>query len=171
MRDVRQVEQFTRLELSFRSFLEGQIAVFVRRSQEAQHQAMDLGEPQHFGCTCSAWVQGVMQVDALENLEEPAQRRTRRRLALLIRDRLPGLCEAVTQAYFGPFVDQQAPRHDEGQRHDALRAFDEDRRGEEERIFQEGEAAFDSLNANDKNARAHSRAWSGSHSESPHPRR
>ena len=54
-------QTYTISSLSFRSFLEGQIAVFVRWSQEAQHQAMDLREPQHFGCTCSARVQGVIR--------------------------------------------------------------------------------------------------------------
>ncbi len=103
---------------------------------------MHLREAQHLGVRNPVGLPGVMQVDALETLEEPAQRRTRRRLALLIGDRLSGCGEALAQAHLGQLVDQQAQRHDEGQRHDALRPFDEDRGSEEEGIFEESEATL-----------------------------
>src|SRR5258708_35592713 len=40
-------------------------------------------------------------------------------------------------------VDEQAEDHDEAKSDDALRLFDEDRRGQKQRIFQEAKAAFD----------------------------
>jgi hypothetical protein len=53
-------------ELSFRSLLEGQIAVFVGRSQQVQDEAMYPGKAEHLGLVDAVRLPRVMQVDALK---------------------------------------------------------------------------------------------------------
>ena len=103
---------------------------------------MHTGETEHLGLVGAVGQPGVMQVDALETLKEPAQRRPCGGLALLVGDGLSRLGEPLTQTHLGQLVDQQAERHDKGEGHDALWTLDEDGGGEKERVFQEGEAAF-----------------------------
>ena len=50
---------------------------------------MDRGQPQHLGRAGPIWVQRVMQVNALETLEQPAQRRASGRFTELIGYGLP----------------------------------------------------------------------------------
>jgi hypothetical protein len=50
---------------------------------------MRVGQPQDFGPASAVWEQGVVQVDALEALEEPAQGRMRSGLAYLVMHGLP----------------------------------------------------------------------------------
>jgi len=115
------------------------------------------------------------QANAFKAVEDPARGGPISRFAELIGDRLSRGGELLAQAVLGELVDEEAQYHsqyhDQAQRHDPFGLFDEDRGGQKQRLLEEREAALDSLNAHDKNARAHSRAWSGSQSESPHPRR
>jgi hypothetical protein len=106
------------LRALFRRFLDDQVAVFEGGSEQLYDEAMHPGEAEHRGLAGAVRIPGVLQVAARATRKVPAQRRPRRRLALMVGDRLSRLAEALTQARLGQLVDQQAERHDEGQRYD-----------------------------------------------------
>ncbi len=88
------------------------------------------------------WPCQVVQIQALKTLEEPAHRGPGGGPTQLVGHGLLGRVQALAHAHFSESVDQQAQHHHEGQRHDPLRLLHKDRGGQEERIFEEGEAAF-----------------------------
>jgi hypothetical protein len=79
-------------------------------------------------------------VDSLEALEDPAHGGAIGRLLDLVGDGLARGRELLAQAVLGQPIDQQAEHHHQTERDDALRFLQEDRGGQEERIFEEGKA-------------------------------
>jgi hypothetical protein len=85
----------------------------------------------------------MQELNALKALKDPSHSRTSRWSIELVRQGLLRLGEAGAHPMFGQTIDQQAQHHDQSERNDALRLFDEDRGGQKQRIFQEAKAAFD----------------------------
>jgi hypothetical protein len=73
----------------------------------------------------------------------PAHRGSRCRLVDLIGKGLSGFSEAGTQAVFCETIDEQAQHHDEAQSHNPLRFLHKDGRSQEQGIFEETKATFD----------------------------
>jgi len=112
----------------------------VRRTKEGQDLLVERAEVEHEHLD-AGWSGNRQAVEALEALEDPAHRRSRRGLVNLVGDGLAGGRQLLTQAVLGQAVDQQAEHHDATEGHDALGLLQEDGGGQEERVFEEGEAA------------------------------
>jgi hypothetical protein len=71
--------------LSFRHFVYDHIAVSAGGSQQVKDQSVQVGETRNHGGAGPVGMAGVVRVNALETLEETAQRRTRGGLGRLNR--------------------------------------------------------------------------------------
>src|SRR5437879_4343610 len=85
----------------------------------------------------------MQKLNALKTLKDPSHGGTSRRSVELVRQRLLRFGQTGAQSMLSQTVDEQAEHHDEAKSDDALRLFDEDRRGQKEGILQEAKAAFD----------------------------
>ncbi len=71
----------------------------------------------------------MQELNALKTLKDPSHGGTDRRSVELIRNGLLRFDQARTQPMFGQTIDEQAKHHDQAERDNALRLFDEHRGG------------------------------------------
>jgi hypothetical protein len=81
-------------------------------------------------------------VDALKDLEDPAEGDGLGGFAKLIRESLIVVKKGLTQLVFGQSIDQQAEAHHHAKSHDARRGLEKETMSEEERVLQEAKATF-----------------------------
>ena len=84
----------------------------------------------------------VEPVNALKLLHNPAEGRLRGGLFALVAHGLVLGFQSLSQFPFGEGIDHQGKGHDESQGFDALRLFDKDATGKEERVFEEAKPSF-----------------------------
>src|SRR5512135_422875 len=85
----------------------------------------------------------MQELNALKTLKNPSHGGTSRRSVKLIGDGLLRFGQTGAQPMFGQPIDQQAEHHDQPQRDNALRLFEQDGGSQKQGIFQEAKAAFD----------------------------